>query len=280
MRVNIPSFRLPAEVLDEEVGYILDMGVDVRYEHAGDEHARAARRGLRRGLRRQRRAEGEGSRHPGPLRHGPHPHRHRVAGVRALRPHRKDRRARADHRRRQHGDGLLPHVAPARRQGHQGHGAALAASTSRRRPGSWRTPRRKAVQIVENHAPKRFIIENGKLVGMEFERLRWFEENGKQRSEVIDTVTIPCDDVILAIGQENAFPWIERDIGHRVRQEWTCRSSIARRCSPRAPACSSAATRRGDRRTSSGRWSTDTRRRSRFTITARASRSPSVRRTG
>ena len=48
---------------------------------------------------------------------------------------------------------------------------------------------------------------------MEFERLRWFEEGGKQKSEVIDTVILPCDDVILAIGQENAFPWIERDVG-------------------------------------------------------------------
>ena len=43
--------------------------------------------------------------------------------------------------------------------------------------------------------------------------LRWFEENGRQKSEVIETVVIPCDDVILAIGQENAFPWVERDIG-------------------------------------------------------------------
>jgi formate dehydrogenase (NADP+) beta subunit len=69
------------------------------------------------------------------------------------------------------------------------------------------------VEIVENHAPTRFVVENGRLVGMEFERLRWFESNGRQKSEVIDTVIIPCDDVILAIGQENAFPWIERDIG-------------------------------------------------------------------
>jgi ferredoxin len=69
------------------------------------------------------------------------------------------------------------------------------------------------VQIVENHAPKRFIVENGKLVAMEFDVLRWSEGNGRQKSEVIDTVTIPCDSVILAIGQENAFPWIERDIG-------------------------------------------------------------------
>jgi NADPH-dependent glutamate synthase beta subunit-like oxidoreductase/ferredoxin len=52
------------------------------------------------------------------------------------------------------------------------------------------------VEIVINHAPKRFVIEDGRLVGMEFE-----------------TVVLPCDDVILAIGQENAFPWIERDMG-------------------------------------------------------------------
>ena len=69
------------------------------------------------------------------------------------------------------------------------------------------------VEIVENHAPKRFVYENGKLVGMEFEQLKWSESNGKQTSEVTGTVTIPCDAVILAIGQDNAFPWIERDIG-------------------------------------------------------------------
>ena len=48
---------------------------------------------------------------------------------------------------------------------------------------------------------------------MTFERLRWTESNGKQKSEVIDSVVIPCDDVILAIGQDNAFPWVERDLG-------------------------------------------------------------------
>jgi NADPH-dependent glutamate synthase beta subunit-like oxidoreductase len=69
------------------------------------------------------------------------------------------------------------------------------------------------VQVVENHAPKRFVLQDGKLVGMEFDVLRWSEGNGRQKSEVIDTVIIPCDSVILAIGQENAFPWIERDIG-------------------------------------------------------------------
>jgi NADPH-dependent glutamate synthase beta subunit-like oxidoreductase len=69
------------------------------------------------------------------------------------------------------------------------------------------------IRIVENHAPKRFVVEKGKLVGMEFERLRWTNDNSRQTSTVIDTVIIPCDEVILAIGQDNAFPWIERDIG-------------------------------------------------------------------
>ena len=70
------------------------------------------------------------------------------------------------------------------------------------------------IEIVINHAPKRFVVENGKLKGMEFERVEWSEDaKGRQISTVVDTVFIPADDVILAIGQENAFPWIERDIG-------------------------------------------------------------------
>ena len=46
---------------------------------------------------------------------------------------------------------------------------------------------------------------------MEFERLEW--DKGAKKSTTIDNVFLPADDVILAIGQENAFPWIERDIG-------------------------------------------------------------------
>jgi ferredoxin len=49
---------------------------------------------------------------------------------------------------------------------------------------------------------------------MEFERVSWQEDaKGRQTSTVVDKVILPADDVIVAIGQENAFPWIERDIG-------------------------------------------------------------------
>jgi formate dehydrogenase (NADP+) beta subunit len=70
------------------------------------------------------------------------------------------------------------------------------------------------VEIVENHSPTRFVLDGGRLVGMEFDVFRSHEdEAGKLHQEKIDTVVIPCDDVILAIGQDAAFPWIERDIG-------------------------------------------------------------------
>jgi NADPH-dependent glutamate synthase beta subunit-like oxidoreductase/formate hydrogenlyase subunit 6/NADH:ubiquinone oxidoreductase subunit I len=67
------------------------------------------------------------------------------------------------------------------------------------------------IEILINYAPKHFVINHGKLEGMVFERLEWDAE--AKRSRVIDEVFLPADDVILAIGQENAFPWIERDLG-------------------------------------------------------------------
>ncbi len=72
------------------------------------------------------------------------------------------------------------------------------------------------IPILDNHVPKRFLIKDDKLVGMEFEKVEAvFDEEGK-RSLVPtgdDPIIIECDDVLVAIGQDNAFEWIERDIG-------------------------------------------------------------------
>ncbi|NIS37201.1 MAG: FAD-dependent oxidoreductase, partial [Actinobacteria bacterium] len=69
------------------------------------------------------------------------------------------------------------------------------------------------IEIVENHSPVRFVVEDGVLAGMEFEVLRsWEDEAGKLHQEVTGTRVIPCDAVILAIGQEQAFPWIEDEL--------------------------------------------------------------------
>ncbi len=69
------------------------------------------------------------------------------------------------------------------------------------------------VELVTCHSPKAFVVEDGVLKGMTFEVLEYFEEEGRQKSRAADEVFLPADDVVLAIGQENAFPWIERDIG-------------------------------------------------------------------
>jgi ferredoxin len=72
------------------------------------------------------------------------------------------------------------------------------------------------IPILENHAPKRFVLDGGRLTAVEFEVMREAgrEAGGRPRLEPTgEIVTIPCDDVLMAIGQDNAFPWIERDIG-------------------------------------------------------------------
>jgi formate dehydrogenase beta subunit len=71
-----------------------------------------------------------------------------------------------------------------------------------------------SVEIIINRSPKEFVVENGKLTGMRFDVMEYDMAGGKIAAErVVGEELLPCDDVILAIGQENAFPWIERDLG-------------------------------------------------------------------
>jgi formate dehydrogenase (NADP+) beta subunit len=72
------------------------------------------------------------------------------------------------------------------------------------------------IPIFDNHAPKEFVIEHGKLVGVRFQRMReiGIDTRGRPRLEPSgEEVVFACDDVLMAIGQENSFPWIERNIG-------------------------------------------------------------------
>jgi len=70
------------------------------------------------------------------------------------------------------------------------------------------------VEIVVNHSPKEFVVEDGKLKGMVFDLMEYDIVDGRiMESRITGQEFFPCDDVILAIGQETAFPWVERDIG-------------------------------------------------------------------
>lgn len=72
------------------------------------------------------------------------------------------------------------------------------------------------IPILDNHNPTSFVVEDGKLKGMMFTKVEpVYDENGRRKLVPTDEpdVFIEADDVIMAIGQDNAFPWIEKDIG-------------------------------------------------------------------
>ena len=72
------------------------------------------------------------------------------------------------------------------------------------------------IPILNFHVPKAFLHENGKLTGMTFEIVEALYDSKGRRSLVPSgkpDVTLACDDVLVAVGQENSFPWIERDCG-------------------------------------------------------------------
>ncbi len=72
------------------------------------------------------------------------------------------------------------------------------------------------IPILDCHVPKSFVTENGVLKGMMFEKVHAvYDEKGRRSLVPIGEpdVFIEADEVLMAIGQENSFPWIERDLG-------------------------------------------------------------------
>src|SRR6187455_76934 len=72
------------------------------------------------------------------------------------------------------------------------------------------------IPILNFMVPKSFTHDNGKLTGVVFEKVK-AEYDAKGRRNLVPTGEpdqhFDCDDVLVAVGQENSFPWIERDIG-------------------------------------------------------------------
>jgi len=72
------------------------------------------------------------------------------------------------------------------------------------------------IPILNYLVPKAFTHAGGKLTGVAFEKVRAVHDEHGRRALVPTgepIVHMECDDVLVAIGQDNAFPWIERDIG-------------------------------------------------------------------
>ncbi len=210
MRSNIPGFRLPEQVLAEEIDLILDMGVDIRFNTPVESMKALLDQGfdaifVGSGAPRGKELEIPGRHDTDRIHIGIDwlesiafghidsiGERVLIIGV---------------------GNTAMDCCRSSRRLG--GRDIKVMARRPRGffKASAWELDdsEEEGIEIVVNHTPKNFVIENGQLKGMIFERLEWDPE--AKRSRTIDEIFLPADDVILAIGQENAFPWIERDLG-------------------------------------------------------------------
>jgi formate dehydrogenase beta subunit len=213
MRINIPAFRLPAEVLDEEIGYIVDMGVDVRYNSpvtslkglldTGEYDAVFVGSGAPKGKELEI--------------PGRHDTDQIFIGIEWLESLHFGHIDSVGKRVLIIGVGntAMDCCRSAKRLG--ATDVKVIARKTRKyfkaSPWELEDAEEEAVEILENLQPIRFVIEDGRLTGMEFEKYSSTEIDGTLQQDVIGRETIPCDTVVLAIGQDNAFPWVERDIG-------------------------------------------------------------------
>jgi NADPH-dependent glutamate synthase beta subunit-like oxidoreductase len=216
MRTNIPAFRLPEKVLAEEIGYITGMGAEIRYNSRIDSmkqlldsaefDAIFVGSGAPKGkeLSLPGREEGAANIHIGIdwLESVAFDHIDRIGervliiGV---------------------GNTAMDCCRSSLRLG------ATDVKVMARKPrnffkaSEWELEDAEAenVEIVVNHSPRRFVVENGRLTGMMFDRMEYdLDADGRIVGEhITGEAFLPADDVVLAIGQENAFPWIEEGLG-------------------------------------------------------------------
>jgi formate dehydrogenase beta subunit len=217
MRSQIPAFRLPESVLEEEVDYILRLGIHTHFKHyvsslkevlAEDYDAVFVGTGAPRGRDLPDlpgRQEGDANIHIGINWLGSVAFEHTdKIGKRVI--------------VLGGGNTAMDCCRTARRLGGEDVKVIVRSPFATMKASPWEKEdaMHEDIPIIDNHVPKSFVIENGRLAGMTFEKVEAvYDENGKRK--LVPTgepdAFYPADDVLIAVGQENAFPWIERDLG-------------------------------------------------------------------
>lgn len=217
MRSQIPSFRLPAEVLAEEVNYVLDLGIHTHFktyvkslkevlDHSYD--AVFVGTGAPRGKDLPDlpgREEGKANIHIGIewLASVAFEHINRI-GKKVIVVG--------------GGNTAMDCCRTSRRLGGEEVNVVVRSPFAEMKASPWEKEdaMHEDIPILDCHVPKSFVVENGKLKGMMFEIVK-AEKDETGRRKLVHAgepdVFIEADDVLLAIGQENTFPWIERDLG-------------------------------------------------------------------
>ncbi|MDG1126008.1 MAG: FAD-dependent oxidoreductase [Hellea sp.] len=215
MRSNIPAFRLPEEVLTEELNYILDMGVELKLDTPIKSMKSLLDEGYDSIFVGSGAPKGKDLNLPNRWDDKDHIH----IGINWL------EEVAFEHTKTVGDNVLIIGVGntamdccrTSLRLG------AKSVKVMGRKPRSYfkaskwevEDAEEENVEIIVNHSPEAFITQDGRLTGMLFSVMKHnFDNDGNIiNSQPIEKVTIPCDDVILAIGQENAFPWIELETG-------------------------------------------------------------------
>ena len=221
MRSQIPSFRLPEDVLNEEVNYILDMGIHTQFKTyvaslkevlAKDYDAVFIGTGAPRGkdlANLPGRMEAKANIHIGIewLASVAFEHTDKIGkNVIVIGG----------------GNTAMDCCRTSRRLGGDNVRVVVRSPFNEMKASPWEIEdaQHEDIPFYNLHSPKRFVLEGGKLVGMEFEKVEAQYDNGKRN--LVNTgeiVYMEADDVLMAIGQENSFPWIERDLGLEF-DEW------------------------------------------------------------
>ncbi len=222
MRTNIPSFRLPPDVLDEEIGYILDMGVDLKLNHRIDSMKELLDEGYDAVFVGTGAPKGKNLELPGRY------DSDRIhIGIEWLESVAFEHIEEIGKRVLIIGVGntAMDCCRTSLRLGAEDVKVMARKPREFFKASEWELEdaEEENVEILVNHSPKEFVYDNGKLAGMKFDIMEYNidPDGGIDRGTSTGEVVIPCDDVVLAIGQDNAFPWIERDIGIEFNK-WDC----------------------------------------------------------
>src|SRR5215469_300248 len=216
IRTQIPRFRLPESVIDEEVGYIMDLGVEARFGQRIDSLKALLAEGydaifVGSGAPRGRDLEIPGRKEAAANIH---------IGIDWLSSVSFGHIDKIGKRVIVLGGGntAMDCCRSSRRLGGDEVKVVVRSGFEEMKASPWEKEDaiHEGIPILNYLVPKEFLHRNGRLAGMRFEKVK-AEYDAKGRRNLVPSgepdQTIACDDVLVAVGQENAFPWIERDCG-------------------------------------------------------------------
>ncbi len=216
IRTQIPRFRLPESVIDEETGYILDLGVKFRGGERVDSMKALLAQGYDAIFVGCGAPRGRDLQVPGRQEAAANIH----IGIDWLASVSFGHITSVGRRVIVLGGGntAMDCCRSARRLGGQQVSVIVRSGFDEMKASPWEKEDalHEGIPILNFHVPRRFEHEGGRLTGMSFEIVR-AEVDTQGLRQLVPTgepdVLVPCDTVLVAVGQENAFPWIEADCG-------------------------------------------------------------------